>query len=51
MKISTINRLDLRFKKSPDLDPPDMTIYLEPLTTASQKNWQMLIRIITKFSG
>lgn len=27
MKMSTINRLDPRFKKSPDLDPPDMTIW------------------------
>lgn len=38
MKMSTINRLDPRFKKSPNLDPPDMTIYLEALTTVPQKN-------------
>lgn len=51
MQMSTINRLDPRFRKSPDLDPPDTTIYLEAPTTAPQKIWQMLIRIITKFSG
>lgn len=50
MKMNTIKRLDPRLKKSPALDPPDMTINLEALTTAPQKkNWQMLI--ITKFSG
>lgn len=37
MKMSTIKRLDPRLKKSPDLDPPDMTINLEALTTAPQK--------------
>lgn len=36
-QMSTISRLDPRFRKCPDPDPPDMTAYLEALTTASQK--------------
>lgn len=38
MQMSTINRLGPRFRKSPDLNPPDTTICLEALTTAPQKN-------------
>ena len=37
-QISTINRLDPRFRKCPDPDPTDMTVCLEALTTAPQKN-------------
>lgn len=34
--MSTFNRSDPSFRKCPD--PPDMTVYLEVLTTAPQKN-------------
>lgn len=36
-QMSTINRLDPRFRKCPDQDLPDMAVCLEALTTAPQK--------------